>query len=93
MDLKTARKVCAEMEKNLGGKYLAALTTLGAHLSFISDITKRGKFKAPGIAGPEIIKDLHEAWPETDCPAPFDMTQVLATLREGSQNRQQRRAK
>ena len=72
MDLKTARRVCAKMEKNLGGEYQEALTTIGTYLSFLSDMTRRDKYQPTGFACPDILKEVHRAWPEADVPAPFD---------------------
>lgn len=66
MDLKTARKVAAEMEKNLGGQYKEALNTLGRYLHFISQDTKNAGYEPRGFMAPEMYKDLWKAWPERD---------------------------
>ena len=88
MNLKQARKICAKMDKNLGGEYKEALDKLGSYLSYLSWITKHDKYKASGFAGPEFLKELHTAWPEKgNVPAPFDMTELVAQVNEGRPRR------
>ena len=83
MNLKQARKVCAKMRKNLGGEYIDALDTLGAHLSYLSWQTRHDGYEAGGFGGPEFLKALHEAWPERDIPAPFDVAEFVAQTNQG----------
>ena len=71
MNLKRAREVGAEMEKNLGGEYREALKIFGAYLSFLSAATRGVDFGPPNFMDEAIAAELHEACPEMDVPAPF----------------------